>query len=310
MPAGRGKECEKCAWEKTFARRARIQSEGYEHASVRERFTEFCLWLNAQMGAHKAALKLKQYLSFFVFLDSNPVELPSYATLLNHFHADGLRRMQTPMLWLSERYGIQPDEALREEHSDKRRIDEMIDSVPKGLGASALIGYRAYLMVKQRSGGTTIRSVRLSMRAAKSILASASEKFDELPTQQTVTEYLTKTPGQKAASQGFISYLNRTHDLSLNTNLNMGARVKAQNKKLEAAMREMFTRKGEGDAFERNWIKTALMLLHGLPNVNKKALSFSPFSVQGEDGYNVVLGEKTYWVPGAGKPHATAENFD
>ncbi|WP_235661416.1 hypothetical protein [Pseudomonas coronafaciens] len=310
MPAGRGKECEDCTWEKTFTRRALIQSEGYEHASVRAHFTEFCMWLNAHMGAHKAALKLKQYLPFFVFLDTSPTELPSYASLLEHFYADGLRRMQTPMLWLRERYGIQPDEALREEHSDKRRIEALIDSVPDSLGASALLGYRAYLMVKQRNGSTTIRSVRLSIRAAKSILASASETFDALPTQQTVTEYLTQTPGQKATSQGFIAYLNRTYDLSLNTNFSARAQLKARNKKLEAAMREMFMSKGEGDAFERRWIKTALMLLHDLPNVNKKALSFSPFSAQGEDGYKVVLGEKNYWVPRPGKLPWTAINFE
>lgn len=297
MPAGRGKECEDCGWERAFTRRARIHTEGYEHAWVRERFAEFCVWLNTQMGAHKAALKLKRYLPFFSFLDTHTAGLPSYASLLDHFHADGLRRMQTPMLWLKKRYGIHPDEALREEHSDKRRIEALISSIPAGIAANALSGYRAYLMVKQSNGSTTIRSVRLSMRAAKSVLASASETFDALPTQQSVTAYLTQTPGQKAASQGFIGYLNRTYELSLTTDFSERAQSRARTQKLEAAMQVMYSSKGEGDAFERNWIKTTLMLLYGLPTVNKKKLSFSPFSVQGEEGYNVVLGEKTYWVP-------------
>src|SRR5471032_3167886 len=155
MPAGRGQECEDCSWEKAFTRRARIHIEGYENACVRERFSEFCVWLSTQMGSHKAALKLKHYLPFFSFLDTCPAELPSYVSLLDHFNADGLRRMQTPMLWLKERFGIQPDERLREEHSDKRRIQALIDSVPAGIAATALLGYRAYLMEKQRKGSTT-----------------------------------------------------------------------------------------------------------------------------------------------------------
>lgn len=301
MPAGRGQECEDCSWEKSFTSRARILKEGYENACVRERFSEFCIWLNTQMGSQKAALKLKQYLPFFSFLDTCPAELPSYTSLLDHFNADGLRRMQTPMLWLKERFGIQPDEKLREEHSDKRRIQELLDSVPAGVAATALSGYRAYLMERQREGITTIRSVRGSMRAAQSLLATASESFDALPTQHAVIAYLTHTPGQKAAVQGFIGYLNRTYGLSLNMEVSEQSQSKARKKALEAELQTMYGSNDDSDTFMRNWIKIALMMFHGLPRVNKKKLTFSPFSVQGEAGYNVVLKEKVYWVPGPGK---------
>lgn len=300
MPAGRGKECEECAWEKAFKRRVRVNIEGFEHACVRERFAEFCDWLRVQMGPHKAALKLKSYLTFFSYLDVHPAGLPSYATLLNHFNADGLRRMQTPMLWLKERYGVQADEAMREEHSDRRRIEELIESLPPGIAATALLGYRAYLMSKQGEGSTTTRSVRLSMRAAKSVLLTASAEFDELPTQKSLTAYLTRTPGQRAAAQGFISYLNRTHDLSLKAEVSDRAVSRARVQKLEASLSSMYGSQGDGDAFDRNWIKTALMLLHGLPNVNKKTLSFSPFTVEEVRGFNVILKGKEYWVPAPG----------
>jgi hypothetical protein len=301
MPAGRGQECEDCSWEKIFTSRARILRESYENASVRERFSEFCIWLSTQMGSHKAALKLKHYLPFFSFLDTFPSELPSYVSLLDHFNADGLRRMQTPMLWLKDRFGIQPDEKLREEHSDKRRIQALLDSVPAGIAAAALTGYRAYLMEKQRKGSTTIRSVRLSMRAAHSLLETGSALFDRLPTQQAVTAYLTHTPGQKAAAQGFVGYLNRIYDLSLNMETSEHAQAKTRNRKLEADLQAMYGSNDDSDAFMRKWIKTALMLFHGLPRVNKKALTFSPFSVQGEAGYNVVLKDKTYWIPSPDK---------
>ncbi|MGE8097852.1 hypothetical protein ACQKP6_07810 [Pseudomonas fluorescens] len=298
MPAGRGSECENCAWEKSFNRRVRIHVEAFDNAITRERFGEFCQWLREQMGAHKAALKLKKYLSFFSFLDAHCAGLPSYVYLLEHFSAEGLRRMQTPMLWLKTRFGLEANEALREEHSEKRRIDDLLGSVPAGVGADTLVGYRAYLLTKQGDGSTTIRSVRLSLRAAKSVLAAASSAFDALPTQKTVTAYLAQTPGQRAAAQGFIGYLNRTHSLNLKTEVSERAIVRAKIHKLEAALYSMYSAGGEGEAFERTWIKTALMLLHGVTSVNKKSLTYSPLSVQGEAGFNVVLNAKTFWVPG------------
>ena len=300
MPAGRVTECEDCSWKKSFDRRVRIHTQEFEQASLRERFIDFCAWLQIQMGAHKAALKLKSYLSFFAYLDTHPAGLPAYILLLNHFNADGLRRMQTPMLWLKERYGVQADNAFREEHSDRRRIQEMLDSVPPGVAASALGGYRGYLTTRQAEGSTTLRSVRLSMRAAKSLLLAASEKLDALPTQDSVTVYLTHTPGQKAAVQGFIGYLNRTHDLSLKAEVSDRAVSRARTQKLEATLKSLSQNQEEGGAYDRNWIKTALMLLHGLSSVNKKSLSYSSQSYEGEIGFSVIFKTQTYWVPAPG----------
>lgn len=302
MPAGRKNECENCAWERSLDRRVRIHVEVFENASTRQRFNEFCQWLKNQMGAHKAALKLKHYVPFFSFLDAHPIGLPSYVFLLEHFSAEGLRRMQTPMLWLNTRYGVAGDEQLRKEHSEKRRIQEIIESTPAGVGLDALLGYRAYLLVKQGDGSTSIGSVRLSLRAAKGVLASASEQFDALPTQKSITAYLTQTPGQRATAQGFIGYLNRTHSFSLTTEVSERAVARAKNYKLETTLYALYSTGGEGEAYERTWIKTALMLLHGVNGVNKKTLSYSALAFQGVAGFNVVLKAKAYWVPGPTSP--------
>ncbi len=298
MPAGRNSECENCAWQRSFDRRARIHVETFDNAGTRQRFDEFCQWLKHEMGAHKAALRLKHYVPFFSFLDSHPVGLPSYAFLLEHFSAEGLRRMQTPMLWLNTRYGVTADEQLRKEHSEKRRIQEMIGSTPAGVGRDALLGYWAYLRTRQADGGTSISSVRLSLRAAKNVMASASQLFDTLPSQKTVTAYLTQTPGQHAAAQGFIGFLNRTHGLSLKTELSARAVARAKNQKLEAKLYGLYSTGGEGEAFERTWIKTALMLLHKVKSVNKKTLNYEAMTMQDVAGFNVVLNAKAYWVPG------------
>lgn len=297
MPAGRGRQCESCSWEKSFKRRVSLNVESFEHSHTRQLFSEFCQWLQAHMGAHKAALRLKRYLPFFTYVESVPIGIPSYISLLEHFNADGIRRMQVPMLWLKEGYGVEADSAMREEHSEKRRINELILSVPKGVAASALIGYRAYLSSKLAAGSTTLRSVRLSLGAAKGLLATASSSLDKLPTQKTLTTYLTQTPGQKAGAQGFISYLNRAHDSNLQMAVNDRSVSRARKVKLEKELDAMILQPDEGDAFVRTWIKTALMFFHDVARVNKKALVFDSLVLQGRDGFNVRLQTGDYWVP-------------
>ncbi len=298
MPAGRKKDCESCAWKAAFHRRARVCRELLDQAHTRNLFDKFCIWLNQHMGAHKAFLKLKSYLPFFRFLKTQSTGIPPYVSLLGHFQADGLRRMQTPMLWLEERYGVVADDALREEHSEKRRIDELINSLPDGTASKMLLGYRSYLLSKQGEGSTTFRSIRLALRAAKGVLETASATFDAVPTQKTFTRYMTLVPGQKAAAQGFVSYLNRTHNLGLELTVSDRAKAHARTQRLENELSAMIASGGDGKAFERTWIKIALMHFHGVRRVNKKKLVYVPFTVLGKEGFNVKLETIDYWVPG------------
>ncbi|RMP78302.1 hypothetical protein ALQ15_02867 [Pseudomonas syringae pv. actinidiae] len=297
MPAGRVTECEYCSWERSFSQRSAILVESFEYAPTRQQFVDFCHWLKSEMGPHKATLKLENYLIFFSFLETHQAGVPSYVSLLNHFDADGLRRMQTPMMWLKVRYGVEPDALMREEHSEKRRIDRMIEAVPAGVAAEALLGYRAFLQTKQAEGRTTTRSVRISLRAATDVLASTSSTFNILPTQKSVTAYLTHTPGQAAAAQGFISYLNRTRGSGLLAEVDGLAKARARTNKLESELLELYQSAGEGEAFERTWIKTALMLLHGVASVNKKTVIYRPQSFRGQSGFSVTLKRQDYWVP-------------
>ncbi|MEE4675877.1 hypothetical protein V2K57_15790 [Pseudomonas alliivorans] len=272
--------------------------ESFEQASTRQQFADFCQWLKGKMGARAASRKLKSYLAFFNYLDTISAGIPSYVSLLEHFTADGLRRMQTPMSWLKLRYGVEPDAAMREEHSDKRLIDEMIESVPAGEAGDAITGYRSYLQKKLAEGRTTIRSVRMSLRAAFNLLAATSPLFDALPTQKSVTALLTHTPGQAASAQGFIGYLNGTHGFSLSIKVNALAKTRARTHKLEAEMLALYESAAEGESFERAWIKTALMLLHGVARVNKKTMVYVPEAYENQSGFSVSLNAKQYWVPG------------
>lgn len=297
MPAGRGKTCEACSWEKTFDQRLKLNVEEFELKYTRRLFMEFGGWLKGYMGAHRAALKIAGYMPFFGFLETDPTGIPSYFSLIEHFQAEGLRRMKTPMRWLKEVYGVDADPVMRENHSDKRRIGELLHSVPGGIAASTLGDYHAHLMMKVGEGSTTLRSVRISLRAAVGMLAEASPVFDALPTQASVRHYLISTPGQKAASQGFINYLNRTLDLKLEMSVSERVLVRTKRQKLESELKSMLRSGGSGESFERSWIKVALMLFHGVASVNKKKLNYVAMSAGTLEGFNVQHAGKEYWVP-------------
>ena len=297
MPAGRVSMCEACSWKKSCDQRLKLYAHSFEHEHTRGLFAEFGTWLQRQMGAHSAALKLTRYLPFFEFLEKDPTGIPSYLILIEHFQAEGLRRMKTPMLWLKEVYGVEVDHGMREAHSDKRRIGELMRSVPDGIAASTLNNYYAYLKMKAADGGTTLRSVRISLRAAVGLLAEASPLFDVLPTQASVRRYLRGTPGQRAAAQGFVSYLNRTYELGLDLEVSARAIARARRQKLENELKSMLGSVGSGESFERRWIKAALMLFHGLASVSKKQLHYEGMSVEFQAGFRVLHAGIEYWVP-------------
>lgn len=201
------------------------------------------------------------------------------------------------MLWLKEAYRVEADPLMRETHSEKRRIEELLRSVPNGTVSSAFGKYHAFLMMKVAEGTTTLRSVRLSLRAAVGVLGEASSSLDELPTQESVRHYLSKTPGQKAAAQGFIGYLNRTLGLDLDVTVSKRTLARVKREKLEHELMAMLSGGGSGETFERGWIKVALMFFHGLTSINKKSLLYDRVSMDDQEGFQVQLGGKEYWVP-------------
>ncbi len=104
------------------------------------------------------------------------------------------------MRWFTEAYSILPDTVAKEEDSDKRRIDAIMASVPaKTPAARVLEDYRRILTDRIASKKMKLRSVRLGLRPAASLLIATDDAGAKLPTQKAPDQYLRKSPGQKAA---------------------------------------------------------------------------------------------------------------
>lgn len=301
MPAGRGKLCEACYWAETCRKRVGMDMAAFSVAAMRDTFGEFGYWLEAEVGAHKAALTVHRYLPFFIEIEARWKRIPAYPKLLEHFSAEGLRRVRLPMRWLGETHGIEPDAEAREADSERRRIKALSRTVPAGSrAAKAFASYQSVLMSRLDAGRTSLRSVRLALRPATSLLLAADPGGDSLPDQGTIDRYLLATPGQRAAVTGFIRFLSLNGAPALVVRVDHKKAQRASRRALEREIMRMVRCPEEGEAFERRWIAAGIAYFHGI-RINK-CDAREAIVTPGGGGLQVQVGGESYFLPNPAAP--------
>lgn len=297
MPAGYGSRCEKCYWKELLERRIAINIGAFGIPAMGQHFANFGMWLGCRVGTQKAAITVHRYLLFFTEMERAWREIPSYVALLQHFGAEQLRRVRLPMAWLSETAGIAPDARVREEDSERRRIDALMASITQGtLGAEALGAYRTLLDVKLAAGKTTLHSIRLALRPAVSLLLAADGSGKALPDQIALDRYVQQAPGQLAAITGFVNLLNQKYSTGLSMQNIIKKSQVMRRKKLEDELVEMIRRGEAGLPPSKEWISAALEYFHGVPRNANHAFVDGQIVIDGS-GSNVLFSDEWYWVP-------------
>lgn len=296
MPAGRGDVCEPCYWTRTCRKRISIGQAGLTTKALREAFGEFGEWMIRTTGPHKAALKINHFISFFLELDQAWSRIPSYAELLNHFGAEGLRRVRLPMRWLHEEKGVKPDHQAKRIDSEKRRIQACLASMPAASQSEkALHAYWQQLEARIEAGKTSYTSARLALRTASALLLTTDREGQRLPNQGDVDSYLSTVPGQAASMTGFTNFLNRHHATSLVPRVDEKRARKRRKETLARTMMQMAKCADQGEDWRERWIVTAMEYFHD-KKVTKKTLRQQTIEDSG-DGVRVFLGTMTYWLP-------------
>lgn len=297
MPAGRGKECETCYWRRVFGKRLEIDQNGFRSSLMGPLFLTFGEWLERTVGAKKAAGKIHHYFEFFSKIDGLWGSVPPYEMLLQHFHAEGLRRAQLPMRWLGEAHGIYANVVIRESHSEQRRLDEML-SENLGPWPRSLLGkYYGSLIAKMNQNDTELRSVRLSIRSAVNLLNHTKLSDGELLSQRKLEAFWRYSPGQVAAVTGFVHFLNRTYSLKIDPRPTDQWLKAARHEKAERELVDLFNSRDQVKDFESKWIVKGLAYFHGIRRANRKALIYRHSTFREVAGFDVELGEATVWVP-------------
>lgn len=299
MPGGRVSKCENCYWNETATKRISMNEHSFSSPKMTMLFHDFGQWLIRECGAKNAALSIHRYLAFFVDVERIWGEFPSYTLLVNHFKAEGLRRVRRPMRWLAETTAITVDCETRENTSEESRIAKSLMAFSADtFGAKAISGYEKKLRIRMQEGKTSVKSIRLALTPALHLLQASDKGGKMLPDQQSLDRYLLKAPGQKAAVTGFINYLNMHYSLALEIKINRAATEKLRRKKLESNLSNIVATNGLTlDNFDE-WVIIALHYFHGV-KIPSKALNKLRASVQSSDptGIAVIFNNKTYHLP-------------
>lgn len=291
MPAGLGSECQDCYWKRTFHKRLDMNTEGFSSHVYRQEFRNYGVWLNEQVRAKEAALLINKHMLFFVEMAERWPSVPTYEQLLHAFGADWLRRAKYPVRWMIERHGMAVDEPLKKQSVESHRIDTILASVRPGLSQTILSNYHELLVARTAEKGTSLVSIRTSLRSAANLLAQSSGP-NALPSTKALRELLVKTPGLAASVTGFVTYLNTTYSLSI-TFPKHGEVQKLRQLKMEQTILALAKEARSGTDVMSRWIPTALSFFHGVSRLKQSGLT-----VQADGhGLRVNVGESEYWIP-------------
>lgn len=297
MPAGRGKACEPCAWDKSLSKRVRLATESTTNPRERTAVVDFSSWLKNRRGAQFASLNLNRFLPFLHELHTRWDHIPTYAELVEYASAEELRRVRLAVYWLEDAYQLVINSSAREEATERRRIAKLLTFVPEQPGSGALHGYHQQLLIHMKEGRTNLRSIRLALGAAVRLLHSADPSGQKLPNQDALLKLLRSRPGLMASLAGFVGYLNRFFSCRMNPRVDAEWVSKATRALRERTLLGLYNEGGQGEAFDRRWISAALSHFHQLRRVGLRTFQYQLDEVNGCPGFSVSYRDAEYWVP-------------
>jgi hypothetical protein len=290
--------CNACYWQHTYRKRLAMDVEALCSRQVKSEFQRFGDWLPLRTDYKKAARSVNRYVLFFREVESHCPWPPVYADLLTHFGAERLRRMRLPVAWFIENRDVVVNSHARALDSERRRIAAILASRMSGKQCDALSGYYRQLMVRMGTERTSLRSVRLALSTAASLLTDVCGNKDELPEANDISRFLKQAPGRMASLTGFIHYLN----LKCGTDLDVQSlRRKAKlfgKKNLEHELFTLLRRARAGEDITDRWILVGLKYFYGLSRRSMRGIT--AHSVDSGNGIQVFFEHESYWLP---SPH-------
>lgn len=298
MPAGYGNTCEICYWKGLLNKRVAINFASFSVVDMANHFSQFSLWLSQEVGFHKAAITINRYVPFFMEIEKQFKIIPNYVDLLEYFGAAKLRKFLLPMRWMESNGLIIVDPTAREDNSEKRRISALLEKTGFDTSESKLLNdYYQSLLVDLKLTKTTLRSIRLALSPATSLLVMGAEMKLTPPNQRVLDTYLQKSAGQRSAVSGFVNYLRDTHGIKLVLpKLDAGKAQLNRRKRLETEMLALLKCAGSNDELNRDWLSVALAYFHGLPRKVGKTLPTQNIVDAGDGGISVIYNGHNYWI--------------
>jgi hypothetical protein len=218
FPAGIGNHCLHCKQTKTLKKRVEIYKL-YFNSQFSELFKQFSDWLTKRRGTQFTSIHIINYVEYFQAIERLKIQLkhiPTYIELVSHFTVATTRKYLSVTLFFNDIKMIEIDRIVKEEFSNLDMINRYLITFNKNtLYQQYLMQYHKVLISKLKNNKTSIRSVRLALSPAVNFLKCCKQSNIEVPNDALLYAFLWATPGQTASITGFISFLNKSYNLTL-----------------------------------------------------------------------------------------------
>lgn len=295
---GRNGHCESCYWrDRTFRRAGQIR-EMYRKAEVRDALTEYVVWALETVEPKRLCLSLNRHADFFAELDKDSDVDWSPEFLLRRLGPAILRKYELPARWVQIRgsFSLSPEDKV--DSAELRRVSQMLLAVPSGTLASQLLQeFFAELQVKVSQGDLKLRSARMAMRPAVSLLYHSSQTWQSMPDQSALNKLLHDSPGQKAACSTFLGFLRRNHGLNLIVSPTLHRTKNDARRRLGEYLAKVGTSAQRDASFDREWQLTCLRYFHHLSKLQAVSILKDSAKSSVRDGQEITKDGKTWWIP-------------
>ncbi|HEY5893908.1 MAG TPA: hypothetical protein VIT91_11810 [Chthoniobacterales bacterium] len=201
------------------------------------------------------------------------------------------------MRWLTETGLIGIDPKAREEHSDRKRIEATLKRLGNGTAERRILdGYFDKLKINLERGETSIRSIRLALTPAAALCQAGLKMGIVPPDQNVLGRYLAKTPGQRAALSGFVGYLKEMYEIEINLPRPTSRAGRSGQLTREQELLKLL-KDSDNELNQQSLLEVALRYFHGMPKKTAKRASLVDISKVEDDGVELVLEGKSYWLP-------------
>lgn len=299
IPAGCGTFCCNCTWSKTLAKRVYEYSKELPNRNSLRYFRKYCVWLEQEIGPKKAALSLKNHLSFFIKTANlwHKNETPSHQQLLQNLQVSNLKTFVLPIRWLKISFNFQIVITVKQFHSEQALIDNLIGKLKGNVEHFQLLkSYESQLANRLNSDRINIRSIRLAIKPASGLLLLCQHQGTRLPNTALTMSYLAQNPSHYAALTGFINFLNKNHEtdipyLQIKNSKFLSNKSKA---KLEKEIMLMIAAGNQTNILK--WAKLCLRYFHTMNYHQVLKIKMNQVVIV-QDGYEIQINNAIYWIP-------------
>lgn len=283
MPAGMGKRCGDCYWSQRLKHEAEINTYLLTEGVMRQAYTSFTIWFEAELDSKTAALKHNNYIDFFVRCDELWGKIPNYESLVQEFKPNGLREYLTALRWLIKTKQIVVNPDVKSQIAEEERIVNLLakfdDKAPYCIN-----DYHNYLEQKLLLGKTSLKSVRLALQPAIDLCTQFKLEGSNMPIQEQIDGYLLVKQGQRNALYGFVMFLNKKCGSSLVCEKpSKDVILKANRNQLEKQIIKFINEnKMLSKDNELQWFQLSMMYFHGI-KVSLSSLKNSKTQLSGNN---------------------------